>query len=296
MKVAHSDAFDEDKADDFDAGRAARPILAIIVATAVFYFASEILVPLAVASVLAVIFSPVTSRLEPFVGRFVSAAVVVFAAIVTITAGAYFLTVELASVADEVSGYSSNIATKLSTLEKSTPFWLQHVEHGIAEVEERLERANPTRTNHKPIVVQSLPSSPRVTEVLEPAVPLVVAIGKSLLVIVLLFFLLYSRHDLRDRFVRLAARARIPVAGQAMETAAYKVGRYLFLFSLINLGFGIATGTVVWLLGLPNPEFWGGLGFVLRFVPYVGALTSAVLPTLVAFAVFPGWSKSLELL
>jgi len=50
------------------------------------------------------------------------------------------------------------------------------------------------------------------------------------------------------------------------------------------------------LLGLPHPEFWGGLAFPLRFIPYVGALTSAVLPTLVAFAVFPGWSKSLEVL
>jgi len=125
-------------------------------------------------------------------------------------------------------------------------------------------------------------------------VPVFAAIGKGLLVIVLLFFLLYSRRDLRDRFVRLAARARIPVATQAIETAGDTVGRYLFPFSLINLGFGIATGTAVWLLGLPNPMFWGGLGFLLRFIPYVGAVASAILPTLVAFAVFPGWSKSLE--
>jgi hypothetical protein len=47
-------------------------------------------------------------------------------------------------------------------------------------------------------------------------VPALAAIGESLLVIVLLFFLLYSRRDLRDRFVRLATRARIPVAEQAM--------------------------------------------------------------------------------
>src|SRR5205823_593560 len=30
--------------------------------------------------------------------------------------------------------------------------------------------------------------------------------------------------------------------------------------------------------------------------PYIGAITSAVLPTLVAFAVFPGWAKALEVL
>src|SRR6202040_3791483 len=47
---------------------------------------------------------------------------------------------------------------------------------------------------------------------------------------------------------------------------------------------------------LPNPEFWGVLAFLLRFIPYVGALTAAVLPTLVAIAVFPGWSKAFEVL
>jgi hypothetical protein len=45
---------------------------------------------------------------------------------------------------------------------------------------------------------------------------------------------------------------------------------------------------------LPNPLFWGGLAFLLRYIPYVGTLISAVLPAAVAFAVFPGWDKSLE--
>jgi methanogenic corrinoid protein MtbC1 len=133
-------------------------------------------------------------------------------------------------------------------------------------------------------------------DALKQTLPVATGFGEGLLVIVLLFFLLYGRRDLRDRFVRLAARGRITIAAQAMETAADTVGRYLLLFGLINLGFGVCTGLTVWLLGLPNPEFWGGLAFLLRFIPYVGALSSAILPTLVAFAVFPGWSKSFEVL
>jgi predicted PurR-regulated permease PerM/methanogenic corrinoid protein MtbC1 len=292
--VIRSTPYDDDNDDNFDAGRATRPILAIIVATAVLYLGAEILMPLAMASMLAVIFSPVATRLEAYVGGLISAALIVLAAVVALVAVGYFLTVELTEVAVEVSDYSDNIAAKLSALEKETPLWLQRVQHGVGDVEQRLEQTNQKRERHKPTTVQALPTSSPVTEVLKPAVPVFAAIGKGLLVIVLLFFLLYSRRDLRDRFVRLAARARIPVAAQAIETAGDTVGRYLFLFSLINLGFGIATGTAVWLLGLPNPIFWGGLGFLLRFIPYVGAVASAILPTLVAFAVFPGWSKSLE--
>jgi predicted PurR-regulated permease PerM len=38
------------------------------------------------------------------------------------------------------------------------------------------------------------------------------------------------------------------------------------------------------------------LAFLLRFIPYVGAFTSALLPTAVAFAISPGWGVSLEVL
>lgn len=294
--MIRSTSYDDESDDGFDSSRAARPILAVIVATAVLYLGANILIPLAMAAVLAVIFSPVATRLERYVGSLISAALVVLAAVVALIAVGYFLTVELTEVAVEVSGYSDNIAVKLSALEKGTPLWLQQVESGVGEVEQRLQETNHKKDKRKPATVQTLTTSPALTEVLKPAVPVLAAFGKGLLVIVLLFFLLYSRRDLRDRFVRLAARVRIPIAAQAIETAGDTVGRYLFLFSLTNLGFGIATGAVVWLLGLPNPAFWGGLGFLLRFIPYVGALASATLPTLVAFAVFPGWTKSLEVL
>lgn len=294
--MIRSTSYDDESDDGFDSSRAARPILAVIVATAVLYLGANILIPLAMAAVLAVIFSPVATRLERYVGSLISAALVVLAAVVALIAVGYFLTVELTEVAVEVSGYSDNIAVKLSALEKGTPLWLQQVESGVGEVEQRLQETNHKKDKRKPATVQTFTTSPALTEVLKPAVPVLAAFGKGLLVIVLLFFLLYSRRDLRDRFVRLAARVRIPIAAQAIETAGDTVGRYLFLFSLTNLGFGIATGAVVWLLGLPNPAFWGGLGFLLRFIPYVGALASAILPTLVAFAVFPGWTKSLEVL
>jgi hypothetical protein len=100
---------------------------------------------------------------------------------------------------------------------------------------------------------------------------------------------------LQDRFVRLAARGRITIAAEAVQTTVDTVGRYLLFFSMVNFGFGVAVGVTVWGFGFPNPEFWGALAFLFRFVPYVGAICSAFLPTLVAFAIFPGWTKSVEI-
>ena len=53
---------------------ASRVFVAIIVATAVLYLAQGILLPLAMASILAVASSPIASRLEQIVGRFFAAA------------------------------------------------------------------------------------------------------------------------------------------------------------------------------------------------------------------------------
>ena len=286
----------DDERGNGPVGGIARTILAVIVATVVLYFGKDILLPLAMASILAVAFSPIASRLEPFVGRFVSAALVVLLAISAVGAIGYFLTVELTSVAVEVAGYSDNIATKLAGLQGSTPAWLQSIEYGVKDVERQLQKNDPGTPGGPPRLVQAQAAPAALNEALGPAWPILSGFGKSLLIIVLLFFLLYGRRDLRDRLVRLAARARIPVAAHAIETAAGAVGRYLLLLSLTNLGFGIAIGIAAWLLGLPHAAFWGALAFLLRFIPYVGALGSAVLPTLVAFAVFPGWSKSFEVL
>ena len=45
---------------------------------------------------------------------------------------------------------------------------------------------------------------------------------------------------------------------------------------------------------MPYPLFWGACGAVLRFIPYLGPVSAAAGPTLVAFAALPGWKRPLE--
>jgi predicted PurR-regulated permease PerM/methylmalonyl-CoA mutase cobalamin-binding subunit len=300
MREPKVDINDEAELDEanFSVDRVTRPLLAIVIVTAVFYLGREILLPITMASILAIVFSPIASRLEPFVGRLLSAVVVLIVSIAAVSGLIYFLTVELTSVAVDVASYSDNIAAKVNALKGQTPLWLQRVEDGVAEVEEQIETKNTPLHTHKAAVIQAAPASasPDVSEVMKPVMPVLASVADGLLIMVLLFFLLYGRRDLRDRLVRLAARGRITIASQAIEAAVDTVGHYLLLFSITNLAFGVMIGVVVWLIGLPNPVFWGGLAFLLRYIPYVGVLISAILPTLVAFAVLPGWHKPLEVL
>src|SRR5260370_8273105 len=109
---------------------------------------------------MSVVFSPVATRLEPYCGRFVSAALVVLFVISFIGAIGYFLTIELTQVADQVSEYSDNIGNKIAALEKNTPPWLQHVKDALTDVQQRVAGANPAPRIKPPNLI-ALPSPSR---------------------------------------------------------------------------------------------------------------------------------------
>ena len=70
----------------------------------------------------------------------------------------------------------------------------------------------------------------------------------------------------------------------------------LALQVLTNFGFALAVGAGLFAIGTPNPMLWGLLAGALRFIPYVGAVIGAILPTLISFAVFPGWLQPMLVL
>lgn len=276
-------------------GDPAPTIVWVLVGVAVLYLGRGILLPLALTATLALILRPIASLLARPFGNFASSVLVILITIGFLVAAIWFFAVELNAVANEMADYPEEIAAKLVSLENKlfTPF--QHIERTVEGVQKQIARAETPRARRPP-VVQALPMPPSITDRISPALPVVTTIADSVFILMLLFFLLYGRADLRDRAVHLFARAGVMVAGDAIDFASETVSRYLLLLTLMNLMFGTAIGVVTWLLGLQRPMLWGSLASLLRYVPYVGALISGALPTIVAFAVFPGWVKAAEVL
>jgi predicted PurR-regulated permease PerM len=186
---------------------AAQPIVAVIVTTAVPYFARDIFIPSAVASFLSIIFSPIPTRLERFVGLFASCFLVVVTAIVAIAGLAYFLTTEIASVAVQITDYTDNISAKITALKGSTPEWLQRIEDGVTDVDRRVQKhEREARSTIPSIVVQAPATESGIEQVIRPTLPLLRDMIEMLFIIIFFFFLLYGRKELRDRLVRLTAR------------------------------------------------------------------------------------------
>lgn len=113
------------------------------------------------------------------------------------------------------------------------------------------------------------------------------------IVIVVTVFTLLQREDLRDRMIRLIGSDDIHRTTLAMDDAGRRLSRYFLTQLAVNTFFGLVIGVGLFFLGVPKPVLWGLLSALLRFVPYVGSLISALLPVALAAAVEPGWSMAL---
>ena len=77
---------------------------------------------------------------------------------------------------------------------------------------------------------------------------------------------------------------------------ASRIGGYLRMLAIVNFSYGVAISLCMWCIGLPTPLFWGALAGVLRFVPFLGPWIAAILPTILAIAVFQTWTGPLEII
>jgi predicted PurR-regulated permease PerM len=114
------------------------------------------------------------------------------------------------------------------------------------------------------------------------------ALGQILIFFVTLFFMLLGRRRLRHVMIRYfthrEARLR---ALRIMNDIEHNLTGYLSVMAMINAGVGLGAGIIASLVGLPNPVAWGVLGFVMNFIPYVGAGIVELGMFLVGLTTFP---------
>ena len=114
------------------------------------------------------------------------------------------------------------------------------------------------------------------------------ALGQTLIFFVTLFFMLLGRRRLRHLVVRFFSHHEARLRSlRIMNDIESNLTGYLSVVAVINAGVGVGAGVIAALVGLPNPVAWGVLGFVLNFIPYIGAGTMELGMFLVGIVTFP---------
>jgi predicted PurR-regulated permease PerM len=274
--------------------RKLRPLVVlcgVALITVVLYFGRPVLMPIALATLLTFLLTPLVNGLQRVgLGR-VLPVVVVVALMFSLLGGiGWTLATQITSLSDELPKYRGNIRQKIADLrgaQKGTA--IDKLQHEAREVMGELQKGEPataSRDRPVPVVVQERSMFWHLPTVLE-------LIASAGLVLVLVIFMLIRREEMRNRILRLAGYGRLPTATRALDEASQRVSRYLLTQCLVNGGFGIAVALGLFAIGVPYAFLWGFLAACLRFIPYVGTWLAALMPVTLGLAVFHGWQRPL---
>lgn len=290
--------------------KAAAAILAALVVAAL-YFGSGVLVPIALAIILSFILAPLTRLLQGWkFPRSLSVIAIVLLAFAAIFGLGGVIATQLTQLAGDLPRYQATIEKKIKslrgptgtteTLERAADM-LQNLrtqvnrpKDGRSATSVAPEQPGTLKREPAPIPVEVRQPNPSTLESLSALIaPLVHPVATTVIVVVFVIFILLQREDLRNRFIKLAGSRDLQKTTAALDDAARRLSRLFLVQLALNTAFGIVIGLGLWIIGVPSPILWGILAAVLRFVPYVGAIISAVFPLALAVAVDPGWSMLL---
>lgn len=275
-----------------------------VLAIAVLYLAKILFLPLAFAILFAFLLAPVIGLLERVhIPRSLAAIIVILGFGSLLAGAAWLLFTQLVSVANDLPIYRDNITQKIEAIHPQSDSAIGRAQQEIEDLSEDLGLANsptlpPAATSGKtakrplgsspdhPVQVREVEPHPgRIDELHGIAEPLTIAF----LTMVFTFFVILQREDLRNRFIRLSGDQNLTMMTHAMNDASARISRYFRLQLLVNLCFGTVVAIALYFIGLPHALLFGALATLSRFIPYVGALTAGLLPTILSLAVFPGW-------
>ncbi|MGI8526820.1 MAG: AI-2E family transporter [Pseudolabrys sp.] len=295
----------QDQAVNLVKGVAAAILAALIVAT--LYFGRDVFVPIALAILLSFVLAPPVRILQDWhVPRPASVIGVVLLAFLVIFAVGGVIATQMTQLASDLPQQESNMRAKIRSLRgtAATHNTLEHAAYLLQNLGNERNKpkdtppatlavpaANAPGQDVRPIPVEVRQPPPTALENVGGLIsPLLHPLTTTGIVIIFVIFTLLQREDLRNRLIKLAGSHDLQKTTAALDDAAQRLSR-LFLTQLaLNSAFGLLIGTGLWFIGIPSAVLWGILAGILRFVPYIGTVISAVFPLALAVAVDPGWS------
>ena len=234
-------------------------------------YAREFLMPVVLAFLLALVFSPVRRFLDRHrVPSSLSAVLIVGTLLAVIIGGIVLLSGPVSDWISRAPSIVGDLQAKMRALHGVTDT--------VSQVSDQVEKMTTGATGPKPpeVVVRQ----PGLATSLAWIAPLFLA--QIVFVLVLVFFLLASGDMIYEKIVHvlptLSDKKRAVRIARDIEL---KLSTYLFTISVINIGLGIVIGSVMWAIGMPNPLLFGVAAFALNYVPYAGPATGVVLATVV---------------
>lgn len=260
-------------------------VLTIIALGATLYVARAILMPIVLALLLSFLLAPAVQGLTQLrLPEPLGAAVVLLAILGVAGLGTYGLWEPATQWIQQLPKSVRQIEAKMRPVKQSV--------EELSETTKKVEEMTQVGSGTAPTTVEVNVQRPSLTgTVINQTLSLLATVGA---VTILLYFLLASGDLFLLKLVRVLPRLEDKkIAVAIVREVRHDISRYLLTITLINAGLGLAVGIAMSWLGMPNPVLWGVMTGCFNFIPYLGAVSSAIILTLVALLTFDGLDRAL---
>jgi predicted PurR-regulated permease PerM len=283
-------------------------IIAFGTVLALLYFGRDVLIPFTVALMLSLLIAPLVRKLRRIgFGQTPAVLIAVLTSALVVTVAAVVLGTQVLRMAASLPHYEKTIQQKLHNLDDMTVGRLNALTSEASRLIESHPVGDRSTAPPGPSDLSTGSTSPVPVELHQPQSPPLAVIARVLaatwapiastgIVLVVLVFVLLEHEALRDRFIRLAGGTNIRLTTLALDDAGERLSKFFVSQFAVNLGVGATIALGLAVLGVPQAALWGTLATLLRFVPYVGVWLAALLATILAIAVAPGWSLAISTL
>lgn len=283
-------------------------IIAFGTVLALLYFGRNVLIPFTLAVMVSLLIAPLVRKLRRLgLGHTPAVLVAVLASALAVTAVAIGVGTQVLRMAASLPHYEKTIQQKLHNLDEMTVGRLNALTSEASRLIESHPKGEGSAATSGSADLSSASTTPVLVELHQPQPASLALIARVLasvwapiestgIVLVVLVFVLLEHETLRDRFIRLAGGTNIRLTTLALDDAGERLSKFFVSQFAVNLGVGVAVGLGLAVLGVPQAMLWGALSTLLRFVPYLGVWLAALLATVLAIAVVPGWSLAISTL
>ncbi|WFP76919.1 AI-2E family transporter [Mesorhizobium sp. WSM4906] len=260
-------------------------LIGIFVLLTVFalYFARAFFMPVILAFLLALTLTPIVRFLRKHgIPDVLSATLLVLLSVFFVASAGYLLSGPVIDLINNTSSIGQQLTERLAPFKRPL--------ERMMDISRQLEAL--TETAQEAGVQKVAVAS---SGILPTAAGNILGAGTSItIVFVLSLFLLASGTLFYEKIVQsFASLSQKKRALRVVYDVEREISHYLLTVAVINAGLGTVIGLGLWGLGMPNPLVWGAAAALLNFLPYVGALITILLVTVIALISFDTISYAL---
>ncbi|AZV18655.1 AI-2E family transporter [Mesorhizobium sp. M7A.F.Ce.TU.012.03.2.1] len=248
----------------------------LFMAVYALYFARAFFMPVILAFLLALTLTPIVRLLRRHgISEVISATLLVLLSICIFASVGYLLSGPIIDLINNTSSIGQQLAERLAQLRRPLEKIMQ-ISHQIEQL---------TQTSQEPGIQRVAMAQ---SGILSAAASNILSAGTGLTIIfVMSLFLLASGTMFYEKIIQsFASLSEKKRALRVVYDVEREISHYLLTVTIINAGLGTVIALGLWALGMPNPLVWGAAAALLNFLPYVGALITIVLVTVMALISF----------